>query len=60
MTSAVDIGHGAGSRFMSAGKTMTVYMQMPGTRTANVLATTEHFLGILMSSILLGVVVTKG
>lgn len=32
----------------------------PGTTPANMLCTTEHFGGIMLSSILLGLVVTKG
>eukprot|EP00891_Asterochloris_glomerata_P009457 jgi/Astpho2/9457/fgenesh1_pg.00145_%23_62_t len=32
---------------------------VPGSTRANLLATTEHFVGILMSSVLLGIVVTK-
>lgn len=34
-------------------------LQVPGSTRANLLATTEHFVGILMSSVLLGIVVTK-
>ena len=35
-------------------------MQTPGTTAANTLCTAEHFIGIMLSSILLGLVVTKG
>ena len=33
---------------------------MPGTRLAGVVTSLEHFAGILLSSILLGLVVAKG